>query len=301
MRSLISDLQHSCSLKMAARPIAWSTALTHGHLLPLFLSSSPRRSSLPPPKPTGEPRARFPGRQLRAVYASPRPPPPPPEAADLALRLTRRALLDLYSGYAPGHVRPRRDLLFRRRRMPPAEQPRLQQRLKSPSLASPRPRRSLSLATPPLRGELIPLLRQQLQRASPLTRRLSRSKPLRRAIAHPPKTTVPLNTSSGLAALRLVTESASPSPPTSSPPSPPPWTPGYRPPYFRRASSARPVHPAAAAAAPPPTAPTCAPACLPAWRDLQALPPPNVPTPAALTTSAPCCAPWGWRGPAGRG
>lgn len=132
----------------------------------------------------------------------------PAEAADLALRLTRRALLDLYSGYALGTFAPAATLL-RRRRMPPAEQLRLQQRLKSLSRLPLARAEVFRWASAALRGELIPLLRQQLQRASPLTRRLSAASLSALQSLTPSQNDRTPEYEFGLAALRLVAENGS--------------------------------------------------------------------------------------------
>lgn len=127
-------------------------------------------ASLPAAEAEREPLLNSLAKNLAVYAADDR--PLPPEAADLALRLTRRALLDLYSGYALGTFAPA-VRIFRPHRLPPAEQLRLQERLKSLSRLPLARAEVFRWASAALRGELIPLLRQQLQRASPLTRRLS--------------------------------------------------------------------------------------------------------------------------------
>lgn len=160
--------------------------------------------SLPSAEAEREPRLNFLAENL-AVYADR---PLPAEAADLALRLTRRALLDLYSGYALGTFAPA-VTLFRPRRPPPAEQLRLQERLASLTRLPPARAEIFHWANAALRGEWIPLLRQRIQRASPLTRRLSGAG-LSLVQARPSQSDRTPEYEFGLAALRLVAESGSP-------------------------------------------------------------------------------------------
>ena len=160
--------------------------------------------SISPGEAEREPRLDFLASNL-AIYADRH---LPAEAADLALRLTRGALFDLYSGYAQGVFAPALTR-SRPRRLPPAVQIRLQQRLKD-LLCLPSARAEIfRWATAALRGELIPLLRQRLQRASPLTRRLS-AVGLSLVQALPPQSDFTPEYEFGLAALRLVAESGRP-------------------------------------------------------------------------------------------
>lgn len=161
-------------------------------------------ASLPSAEAEREPRLDFLAEKL-ALYADR---PLPAEAADLALRLTRSALLDLYSGYALGTFAPA-VTLFRPRRPPPAAQIRLQERLAWLTRLPAARAEVLRWALAALRGELLPLLRQRIQRASPLTRRLSGAG-LSLVQALPPQSDRTPEYEFGLAALRLVAESGSP-------------------------------------------------------------------------------------------
>lgn len=108
----------------------------------------------------------------------------PPEIAALTLRLLRRDLLDLYSGFAlntsvfaPASVSPSASpvIRFRPRRLPPLAQTRVQARLRSLLSIPLAGEEGFRWVVAALRGELPALLRQSVQQSPPLRRLLTRS------------------------------------------------------------------------------------------------------------------------------